>query len=310
MKNILNKLQNFKNNNITTRFNKLNSIKKERKNKIFYTVNMVIIICVFSLGLNIYNNIKLKDNLIDELNKKIENQRWNEDNIEIISNSIYPELYVDKPKPLNIYDEKTVYLTFDDGPSKKTLDILDILDSHGIKGTFFVTVQNEKDYTKEIMKEIVDRGHAIGTHTYSHDYRQIYKSVENYLEDFYKIYNYIYEATGVKSEIFRFPGGSVNAYNRTTYKDIISEMISRGFTYFDWNVSSDDSISNLTSKQIYQNSVKNMGKLDRMIVLYHDSADRKTTVEALNDVIKTYKEYGYKFDVLTRDIKPIMMNYK
>ena len=72
-------------------------------------------------------------------------------------------------------------------------------------------------------KEIVQRGHTIAIHTASHNYRKIYESVETYLNDFNKIYEHIYQLTGVKCDLFRFAGGSINAYNADNYEEIIAE---------------------------------------------------------------------------------------
>ena len=52
----------------------------------------------------------------------------------------------------------------------------------------------------------------------------------------------IYEATGVKPQIFRFPGGSVSSYNVGIHQQLIAEMTRRGFVYFDWNVANGDAV--------------------------------------------------------------------
>lgn len=82
------------------------------------------------------------------------------------------------PRPEVVWPEgKVIYLTFDDGPGPYTEQLLDVLDSYGVKATFFVT---NRGYG-EMMKEIVDRGHSIGIHTMSHVYERIYASPEAYL---------------------------------------------------------------------------------------------------------------------------------
>ena len=263
------------------------------------------------LLINIYFVLDEKNMQVTTKEEQV--QQHSEEEIDAPNESPYQNLYEDlyvSPPTEEILESKMVYLTFDDGPSKRTLEILDILDKHNVKATFFVTVQEEKEDTKEIMKQVVDRGHSIGIHTYSHDYKKIYSSVENYLDDFNKISEYIFEATGVKSNIFRFPGGSVNSYNKGTYKEIISEMSRRGYVYYDWNACSDDAISAPSSNVIYKNSIRNMENLDRVILLFHDSLDRKTTVEALGDVITEFKNKGYEFSRITNDVKPITMPYR
>ena len=89
----------------------------------------------------------------------------------------------------------------------------------------------EDEKSQQLMRDIVNAGHTIGIHSISHDYEKIYSSVESYLDDFNETYTCIYNATGVKPQIFRFPGGSINNYNRFTYMQIIAEMTRRGFVY-------------------------------------------------------------------------------
>ena len=103
---------------------------------------------------------------------------------------------------------------------------------------------------QEILRRIAEEGHTIGIHTDSHQYRSIYASVEAYLEDFEKVFRKVYEITGVKPEIFRFPGGSVNGYNGAIYQELIAEMMRRGFSYYDWNVSSADATGNIAASTI------------------------------------------------------------
>ena len=147
---------------------------------------------------------------------------------------------------------KTVYLTFDDGPSDRTDEILAILDKYNVKATFFV-MPRKTDVCYKRLRAIVDAGHTIGVHTYSHDYNIMYASVEAYLEDFNKAYEIVVDATGIKPDIFRFAGGSLND---RSYK-IIAEMTRRGFTYYDWNASGDDSVSSPkpTTQSIIDNSL-------------------------------------------------------
>ena len=108
---------------------------------------------------------------------------------------------------------RTVYLTFDDGPSSLTGPLLDVLDRYQVKATFFVVGVNDKNETRDL-KEIVKRGHAIGVHSWSHNYRQIYASVDAFFSDYDRIHQTILDATGVDAKICRFPGGSVNGYDK------------------------------------------------------------------------------------------------
>lgn len=204
--------------------------------------------------------------------------------------------------------EKTVYLTFDDGPSPRTEEILDILKKYGVKATFFVIINND-EYT-QYMQRAAREGHSIGVHSASHRYKDIYRSVDDYLADFTQCYDYIYNATGYSPTIFRFPGGSVNDYNASTRRDIVREMTRRGFIYFDWNVESSDSASKLSADTIYSNVIKGCNGKQRAVVIMHDSAGKKTTVEALERIIPKLIEDGWKFEVLTNEVKPVIFRMK
>ena len=155
---------------------------------------------------------------------------------------LYPELYAEPADYGSDDVAKSVYLTFDDGPSERTDEILEILDRYGIHATFFVVGQSDEEDLQR-MRNIVAAGHTLAIHSFSHEYREIYSSVEAFLEDFNQIYCLIVETTGVKPQIFRFPGGSINGYNQLLYHEILSEMLRRGFVYFDWNLSNGDATS-------------------------------------------------------------------
>lgn len=222
---------------------------------------------------------------------------------------LYPDLYAQPAKLNSIDQEKTVYLTFDDGPSARTPELLAILEEYDIKATFFV-VGRESEEARQWMRDIVAAGHTLGIHTYSHDYNKIYESVEAYLEDFNAMYNLILEATGTAPQVFRFPGGSVNAYNGATYRDIISEMVRRGFVYFDWNRMSGDAVrGNVPAETLVENALDRADSLRRVILLMHDSTRFTNVVEALPQIIEGYQEAGFRFAALTPEVKPVIYSY-
>ncbi|MDD2569202.1 MAG: polysaccharide deacetylase [Clostridia bacterium] len=226
----------------------------------------------------------------------------------------YPQLYAQKPEgiisvsDIEIEQEKVIYLTFDDGPSLLTPEILDVLDEYGVKATFFV-IGKEDEFSKSIYKEIVERGHTIGVHTYSHQYKEIYTSVDSYLADFNRLYQLIYDTTGVPPQIFRFPGGSVNVYNAAIYQEIIAEMLRRGFVYYDWNVSSGDTGKSPTKTSVTNNIVPKVKNFNEPVVLFHDSSNKKCVVEALPAIIEKLQQQGYCFDKLDATVPPICFVY-
>ena len=202
---------------------------------------------------------------------------------------------------------KTVYLTFDDGPSARTPEVLSILRKNNVKATFFVV--DGKEYNK-YMKNIVDEGHAIGLHTASHDYKKIYSSEDAFLADLSLISDIVYSQTGVRSQIMRFPGGSSNTVSRRYNQGIMSRLSKRvtdiGYAYFDWNICSGDAdYPPISAKKIIANCKRIPKKSSAIIVLMHDAADKKATVEALPEVIAYFKSLGLSFGTLTKDVSPV-----
>ena len=222
--------------------------------------------------------------------------------------SLYPDFYAPRWDGETVTGGKVCFLTFDDGPSANTDRILEILDRYGVKATFFVTGKTGAA-DKERMRKIVNAGHTIGMHSWSHTYGTIYDSVENFLEEFNKLYEWIYEVTGVYPTVFRFPGGSINGYDRDTYQEIIAEMTRRGFVYYDWNVSAGDATATPRKADlIVADCLKGIG-MKLAVVLAHDSAARTTTVDALPAVIEGYQAAGYTFSALHPGVKPVTFGY-
>lgn len=217
---------------------------------------------------------------------------------------IYPDMMVNAPAESDYVRELgTVYLTFDDGPSDNTYSILSYLEQYNVKATFFV-VPNRSEGCYAKLKAIAAAGHSIGVHSASHVYTDIYSSVEAYLDDFHEAWDIIYDATGIKTEIFRFPGGSVNDFNTETRDKIIQEMTRRGFRYYDWNVESGD-VDGATWTDMYNSIPSDIANCYRSIVLMHDSNSTPNTVLVLGDVLHVLVSDGYKFDKINNDTRPV-----
>lgn len=216
--------------------------------------------------------------------------------------NLYPDMYVTPPTKLKA-PKKTVYLTFDDGPTSLNSKFLTTLKDYNVKATFFVvgSVFDNKEGKKRL-KAIYDEGHTIGVHCYSHDYYKTYASTEAYLKDFYKVYKLIYQITGEKPTVFRFPGGSNTGYNANIRKAVIAEMNRRGFVYYDWNVTAGDTSPKSTPNSITTRLVRTVNPRIHNIVLAHD-INYKTS-EALPGVLRQLTQKGYKFHRLTNDVKP------
>ena len=186
--------------------------------------------------------------------------------------------------------ETHVYLTFDDGPSVNTNEILDILDGYHVKATFFV-VGNTEPYAKELYRRIVADGHSIGAHTFSHRYKEIYASEEAFLTDFYLLSDYVYDITGVRPSICRLPGGSSNTVSDVDMSTLVRDLNSQGIRCYDWNISGKDAEGDEKSpEEIAENVLNGVEQFQTAIVLLHDTGDKKTTVEALRIILNDLTE--------------------
>lgn len=184
-------------------------------------------------------------------------------------------------------DMISVYLTFDDGPSAETDRILDILKEYNVKATFFVIGKTDENSVKAYQR-IVEEGHTLGMHSYSHQYAQVYASREAFEDDLTSLQDYLFSITGMESTFYRFPGGSSNKVSKIPMSDLIQCLEERNITYFDWNVSSGDASGTQLSSQTIINNVMSgiNGTLKNYVVLFHDSAAKKTTVDALPEILE------------------------
>jgi len=196
---------------------------------------------------------------------------------------------------------KVCYLTFDDGPSDNTLKILDILKKANAKASFFVVGTSKMDYVKRIHNE----GHTVALHANQHDYEKIYKSEAAYFDDLAKLAAKVKNLTGVDSKIIRFPGGSSNTaskFNKGIMTRLTKQVQEKGYVYVDWNVDSNDATGNNVPKAKILNSIKSGSKgRGDICVLMHDTAAKKTTVEALPEMISYLRAQGYRFEALTTE---------
>ena len=187
---------------------------------------------------------------------------------------------------------KKVYLTFDDGPSSNTDQILDILKDYDVKATFFVVGKTDERSVKAYQR-IVEEGPTLAMHSYSHKYDEIYESKEAFARDLNSLQEYLYETTGVWPRIYRFPGGSSNTVSKVDMQELIEYLTDIGITYFDWNVASGDAVSRtLPAETIVNNCLSGIEKQKESVILMHDASNKGTTIEALPQIIEAIQEQG------------------
>lgn len=196
--------------------------------------------------------------------------------------------------------DKTVYLTFDDGPSDLTLDVLNILKREGIKGTFFV-LGKEAETRPEIINRIYEEGHVIGNHTYDHRYDKLYGHFQDFWGQIKKTEEIIRLITGERPQLVRAPGGTAGHFDEAYFQF----MKQGGYHVFDWNVDSGDSrYRGVPVKDIVKGATTKVNG-NEAIVLLHDGRGHAESVKALPDIISYYKKQGYAFDVLSPEIQPV-----
>ena len=272
----------------------------------------IYFIKIYSDKINSYNKVKLKyDNLFKENEKlvsdiKKEEKRKDElettsrenlekkESLEKIINKKEEEIKKENQNYTKKVTGKVIYLTFDDGPSIYTEDILNTLDKYNVKATFFVTCSGSLD---KYAKKIIEKGHTLGLHTCTHRYNIVYSSEENYFNDLNSISAKVEELTGYKSKYIRFPGGSSNTisrFNKGIMTRLTQKVTEDGYKYYDWNIDSEDA-AGADKEGVYNNvisALKNQNYSTNM-VLMHDI--KVSTKDALDSIIKDALDMGYTF---------------
>ena len=281
-------------------------VSGENKKKLNYKrVLLVVVIIIIMLLLIIFATVIKNNNKAEQI--RIEADKVAEEEImKIAIETQKKEEERQREKEREKQEEESatgiIYLTFDDGPtSDSTPQILEILKRRNIKATFFVLHYDEQH--EQFIKREQQEGHTIALHGYTHNYSEVYQSAETCIENFEKIGNQVYQTTGERSKIIRFPGGSSNTISKKYCKGVMTELVNRvielGYRYFDWNVDSDDAGHAKTSQDIYNNVTSGIKPERKNVVLMHDFARNYKTIDALDSIISWGLEQGYVFRKIT-----------
>ncbi|WP_433945437.1 polysaccharide deacetylase family protein [Paenibacillus sp. SN-8-1] len=199
--------------------------------------------------------------------------------------------------------KKMVYLTFDDGPTKLTDQVLDILSKNKIKGTFFVLGEQAQRYP-EVIRRIADGGHVIGNHTFDHEYTKLYHNFSEFWGQIKQTEEILRNITGSRPDLIRAPGGTFGHFDQNYFK----LLDQGGYTVFDWDVDTrDSSRKGVPASELIRN-VKQAKLKDQVVVLMHDGAGHEQTVKALPEIISYYKAHGYEFGTLSSKVKPVQFS--
>lgn len=202
-----------------------------------------------------------------------------------------------KPEePATEMNNKTIYLTFDDGPSPYTSAILDLLGSYKMKATFFMLEPNMRIYPDKLI-EIIDEGHAPALHGVTHNVSKIYRSEKTVVDEMNTAKQTLIDLTGSVTHLIRTPYGSA-PYMKPSYKEAVKNA---GYQLWDWTIDSEDwkyQSSEYVSRVIAQ--LENYKYPDSpIVILLHD---RKTTAEHLPSLLEYLKANGYQSEILNEKL--------
>ena len=261
--------------------------------------------------------LKIEKERMERDNKRIAMEKARRDALVAKFSGIHPN-YIDYAYDSNIVwnkimardytnEEKVVFLTFDDGPSKTvTPEVLKVLNKHKVKGTFFVmgkTLEQGGEEAQKILKEIYESGHAIGNHTYSHNYKKLYPNrrvnIDSFVEDLNQNEELIREALGkddYHTRVYRAPGGTMSWRGMDALKDY---SIANNLVPIDWNALNKDAEGRKKSpEQLMSEAIKYSEGKDMVVLLMHDTYGKENTAKSLDKLITWYKDNGYTFKTL------------
>ena len=296
----------FKNKDQFEGYNIYSMKKYVDKKRMIFTITAIIVV-ILTLALTIYylvdTNIRIKKGkeFANQITEYEQNQKKIEEQKEAERKAKIPQLTeVGKENLKNIYhsQEKIAYLTFDDGPSNNTHEILDILKQYNIKATFFV-LGSQVQVFPETTNRIYNEGHYIANHGYSHKYSSIYQSPEQVLNEYNQCNEVVAKTINVpeyNSHLFRFPGGSVGGKYADLKKQAITLLDQNNILHIDWNsLTGDSEKANPTEEYLMDNLQKTTEGKNNLVVLMHDAQAKHITVETLPKVIEYLQQQGYTF---------------
>ena len=181
-------------------------------------------------------------------------------------------------------------LTFDDGPNDPyTAQMMDVLDRHGVKATFFL-IGKFVQQRPEIARALVEAGHAVGIHTWDHP-NLIFASTAEVRRQLLETKQAIFDATGVDTKLFRPPFGGRRPASLRVARACGLQTVMWNVTCYDWKAKSAGEIVKHAERQIRGGNV----------ILLHDGeyhrigVDRSRSVEASDRILTRYKGEGYEF---------------
>ena len=270
--------------------------------KIIITVIIIIlIIAMCILGIIAYKNVKKeklnnKENIIES--KIIQKEKSYAHRVEFEEPKKQTKDIRAQIGSIYHSENKRVFLTFDDGPSKTVTPlILDLLKQENIKATFFL-LGSRVELNPDIVKREYDEGHYIANHGYSHNYTSIYQTPQSVVDEFNATELAIKNALNnqeYNSFLFRYPGGMPGGKHAQLKLEAAQILEQNGVAHLDWNALTSDAAGAKTSEEMLQNAISTIGEKNSVVILMHDAGDKILTYEMLPNLISYLRENGYEY---------------
>ena len=290
-------------------------LNKKGKVTLFFIIIMLIILTYFTWGLVSNQKIEAENsNLLksSSSNYKRPPKELVEKPISVQSDKVGEEVLTNdenvnttieesesKDTEMDLETGKVVYLTFDDGPHPvASNEILNLLDQYEAKATFFMLEPNMKR-TKEVVKNMKEKGHSIGVHGVTHDVSKVYKSPENFVNEMNQAIDSIREIAGIDTHLVRAPYGS-KPYITSEFK---AASDSNNFILWDWNVDSRD--WQLTNGDFVESTITQVNQLvgkEPIVILLHE---KQTTSAHLEELLQYFSNNGFEMREINESMIPV-----
>lgn len=227
----------------------------------------------------------------------------NTDASEDVSEDISADATVDVTEGAEADAKKTLYLTFDDGPSEYTEELLDLLKAHDMKATFFMLETEMKRYP-EVVKRMVNEGHAVGVHGVTHERSSFYAGELGPLKEMEQANLTLETIIGKRTCLARTPYGSSPYLTRGQEKALESHQ----YVLWDWNIDSRDWCYRNAQKTFY-NTTRMIQKSEKepKVVLFHDI---KGVLGTMNLMLDWMDAHHYTSFPITETLQPVKLYRK
>lgn len=196
-----------------------------------------------------------------------------------------------------LLENKTIYITFDDGPNKNTPKILDLLGEYNMKATFFL-LEDKINLYPDIVSRILNEGHSVGLHGQSHEKTVFYANDLSALDEINHTRSTLNKLLNHDTMLVRVPYGSKPHLTESQYNNLINS----GYKVWDWNIDSTDTYSNANTNSVVSNTLNQLKSKKSSVILFHD---KQVTVNALSSILNYLKENNYESKAIDQNQPPM-----